>query len=105
MGALSPAISQAHSSLAATASSVDESVFTPSHSPAASVHRRQAPGDEFDVGSSSSAAAYFESRLARRLVSGILEFHEIAITARMEPKDLPYPSAFTTRDCTIQDVR
>jgi hypothetical protein len=102
-GNLTPATSQADNASAATASSVDETIYTPLYSPAGSVHRSQTLGDEFDHVSSSSATAYFESRPARRSVFRTLEIHSIVITARTEPKDLPYPSDFFARDCTEQD--
>jgi hypothetical protein len=63
-------------------------------------------GDDFDLASSSSAAAYFESRPPPRTpVSGTPEIHRIAITATTAPKDLAYFPAFLARDCTAQDVR
>jgi hypothetical protein len=105
-GTLNGAISQARNPLASPTSSVDETIYTPSYSPIASVHRSQTLGDDFDLASSSSAAAYFESRPPpRRPVSGTPEIHRIAITATTAPKDLTYYPAFLARDCTAQDVR
>ena len=106
MGTLNGAISQARNPLASPTSSVDETIYTPSYSPTASVHRSQTLGDDFDLASSSSAAAYFESRPPPRTqVSGTPEIHRIAITATTAPKDLAYSPAFLARDCTAQDVR
>jgi hypothetical protein len=70
-----------------------------------SVHQSQAPRDDFDLISFSSASAYFESRPPRRFVSGSPEIYRIAITASMGPQDLPYPTHFGTFDTTAQDVR
>lgn len=104
-GPLTPATSQADNALSASLSSVDEAIYTPSYSPTVSVHQGQASRDDFDLISSSSASAYFESRPPCRFVSGSPEIYRITITARTGPQDLPYPTHFGTLDCMAQDVR
>jgi hypothetical protein len=97
-----PATSQVDNASVAT-SSVDETIYTPPFSPTGSVHHGQTVGDSCDHVSSSSATAYFESRPVLRPASGTPEIHSITISARTEPKDLPYPANFLSRDCTEQD--
>jgi len=100
--ALTPAASQVDN-VSVAASSVDETVYTPSYSPAGSVRRGQIVGEGCHHVSSSSASTYFESRPVLRSVSGTPEIHSITVTATTEPKDLPYPPKFLSRDCTEQD--
>ncbi|KAH7407853.1 hypothetical protein BKA64DRAFT_432798 [Cadophora sp. MPI-SDFR-AT-0126] len=102
---LTPATSQAdNASLAArplpsTASSVDETIYTPLYSPTGSVHQNQLFGDEHDHVSSSSATAFFESRPARRNSSTApLEIIKISVTHGTEPKDVPYPQELGDKD-------
>ncbi|KAK0116688.1 hypothetical protein ONS96_012540 [Cadophora gregata f. sp. sojae] len=102
---LTPATSQADNAsvaarpLASTASSVDETIYTPLYSPASSVHQHQVYGDEHDHVSSSSATVFFESRPARRNSSTApLETIKILVTARTEPKDIPYPPELAEKD-------
>ncbi|KAH9223703.1 hypothetical protein DL95DRAFT_517795 [Leptodontidium sp. 2 PMI_412] len=107
---LTPATSQtdnvsvAARPLPSTASSVDETIYTPLYSPAGSDHQNQTFGDEHDHVSSSSATAFFESRPARRNSSTApLHAIKISVTHGTEPKDIPYPSELLEKDVTELD--
>jgi hypothetical protein len=96
---LTPATSQADNAsvasrpLPSTASSLDDTIFTPTGS----------VGDDIDIASASSAAAYFESRPPQNQVVAPAVIHTITITSSTEPSDLPYPEAWQVKDVTEQD--
>jgi hypothetical protein len=96
---LTPATSQADNAsvasrpLPSTASSLDDTIFTPTGS----------VGDDIDIASASSAAAYFESRPPQNQVVAPAVIHAINITSSTKPSDLPYPEAWQVKDVTEQD--
>lgn len=107
---LTPSTSQADNASVAvrpfpsTASSLDETIYTPLYSPAGSLNQNQVLGDDHDHVSSSSATAYFESRPTRRQSHATsAEIVTISITAQTEPKDLPFPQALLAKDVSEQD--
>jgi hypothetical protein len=88
-----------------TASSIDETIYTPPYSPASSLHQNQV-GDEIQSASVSSAAAYFETRPLRNTTlagSSSLEIYNIVITPTTKPKDLPF--AETLQRCGRPQAR
>ncbi|KAL2073715.1 hypothetical protein VTL71DRAFT_11041 [Oculimacula yallundae] len=107
---LTPASSQTdNASVAArpfpsTASSVDETIYTPLYSPTSSVHKNQVFSDEHDHVSSSSATAFFESRPTHTShSSAALETIKISVTHGTEPKDIPYPPELQDKDVNELD--
>lgn len=103
-GLLTPATSQADnaSAITNTASSVDDTIYTPPYSPTESLHRQSLY--DADQVSSSSATAYFESRpVLHGYRTPELETYTIAIASATEPKDLAYPTRFILKNCTEQD--
>lgn len=92
-----------------TASSIDETIYTPPYSPASSFHQNQVVGEELENASASpstsSAAAYFSSRPARGSTpaSSTPETYSITITSTTEPKNLQYPVALQAKDINQQD--
>lgn len=107
---LTPGTSQADNAsvvappLLSTASSVDETIYTPLYSPAGSVHQNQAFGDEHDHVSSSAATAFFESRSAcRNSSTAPLETINISVSHGTDPKDIPYPPELQDKDVSDLD--
>ena len=95
---LTPTTSQADDSsqgrrLHSTASSVENAILTPT----ASV------GDELDIASSTSAAAYFDSRPAPGSFTGQSTVYRISVTLTTEPQDLRYPEEWRAKGITEQD--
>ena len=106
---LTPATSQAdnlsvagHPQLS-TASSIDDSViYTPLHSPTGSDHQESLQ-DGLGRVSTSSAVVYFESRPVHGQIPAQTITHNITITSRTQPEELPYPQGWATKDITQQD--
>ncbi|CZS98494.1 hypothetical protein WAI453_005768 [Rhynchosporium graminicola] len=107
---LTPASSQAaNASVAArplpsTASSIDETVYTPLYSPATSIQKNSVFSEEHEHVTSSAAEAFFDSRPARRTnPTAALKPIKISVTHRSEPKDIPFPPGLGHKDVSELD--
>lgn len=86
-----------------TSSSFDEPFSTPCYTPVGSVNQNQVQSDTDHDHVSSSAAAYFESRPARRRSTHALEMVQISVTAQTDPRAVKYPQELVGKDINEQD--
>ncbi|KAF4637842.1 hypothetical protein G7Y89_g253 [Cudoniella acicularis] len=105
---LSPAASRADdASVAATSSAAGSVIYTPLPSPPGSVNHDLDHGleDGLSHQSSSSAAAYFDSRPvpAGYAASSQLVYHDVIVTSNTRPYDIPYPNEWASKDVSQQD--